>query len=300
MIKEQNIMAKLNLLLLLLCTLCIQVSGQNLNNQTNNSNETINLIFAKNSFHNLKIEEAKATAQILANHIQNVKKLKNNFNVQIAENDKELLEKCKSGFDMVLLTTEQYFKFHKLIPLNPFTTNYTEGEYGYVYHLIVNKNSGYNDIKELKNGTIYIQAHTNDQAATFWVNKLLRDAKQKPIEKYFSEIIYDSKATNTLLPVFFNKAQACVVTNISLKLMMELNPGIKKQIVILSSSDPIILGFTCLNSDKKNTDTYKALQEILPSLHENEYGKQFLNLFGADKLIRFEESFLNEYNKVIK
>jgi len=273
---------------------------QNLKDNPSNDAKNIKLIFAENSFHNIKIEDATATAQILANHIKNLKKLKNNFIVKIAKNDKEILEMCKDDFDLVLITTEQYLRLKKSLPLEPFTTNYTDGSYGFIYHLIVNKNDSINDISQLKGETIFIQAHTNDQAATLFLNKLLKEASLKSADKFFKEIIIDSKATNVLLPVFFKKAKACMITNSSLKLLSELNPSLKNQIRILYSTNPIILGFTCLNANKKNDEAYKIFKEVLPTLNENEYGKQFLNLFGAEKLVLFKEEYLKGYNSLMK
>ena len=80
---------------------------------------------------------------------------------------------------------------------------------------------------------------------------------------------------------------------------MELNPGIKDQIKTIYTSEPIILGITCLNS-KKNEDNFNILKEILLSLHENEYGKQLLHMFNTDKLILFKEEYLKGYNNLIK
>lgn len=42
------------------------------------------------------------------------------------------------------------------------------------------------------------------------------------------------------------------------------------------------------------------MQEILPTMHENQYGKQLLQLFGADKLILFKEEYLKSYYKLLE
>ena len=293
-------MNKLLFIIISFCLFSPFILSQNLKDTKQENAKNINLIFAENSFHNIKIEDAKATAQILANHIKKLKNLKNNFIVKLAKDDEQILQLCKDDFDLVLLTTEQYLRLKKLLPLEPFTTNFADGNYGYVYHLIVNKNDSINNISQLKGENIYIQAHTKDQTASLFLSKLLKDASLKPIESFFKDVIFDSKATNVLLPVFFNKAKACMITNSSLKLLMELNPNIKNQIKILYSTSPIILGFTCLNSNKKNDEAYKIFKEVLPTIHENEYGKQFINLFGAEKLILFKEEYLKGYYNLIK
>jgi len=272
---------------------------QNLKDIKSNKDKDIKLVFAKNSFHNIKIEDAKATAQILANHIKKIKNLKGDFIVELVSKENEIYENHKD-FDLLLLTTEQYLKLKDKMPLEPFCVNYANGHYGFIYHLIVNIKDNINNIDQLKGESIYIQAHTQDQAASTWVNKLLKDANIKNKENFFKSIIIDNKATNVLLPVFFNKAKACVITDASLNLLMELNPAIKNQIKILYTSEPIIVGLTCLNSDRKNEIGYRVLKDVLPTLQDNQYGKQFLDLFRAEKLILFKEEYLKGYYNLTK
>lgn len=292
MINSPNIILFINFILFFTVNLFCQ-------DKDSNKDDNIKLVFSKNSFHNIKIEDAKATAQILANHIKKVKNLKNDFEVNIVDDENELVEKY-SDFDLILLTTEQFIKFKKTLPLEPYCVNYTEGHYGYIYHLIVNQKGNIKDIKDLENESIYIQSHSKDQAASYWLNRLLKDASMQPKEKYFKNIVIDSRASNILLPVFFNKAKACIITDSSLKLLIDLNPGIRNQVKILFSSEPIILGITCLNSKRSNTEKYKILKEILPTLHNTQYGKQFLDLFRASKLVLFKEEYLNGYFNLIK
>ena len=273
--------------------------SQNARENNSNDEKNIKLVFAKNSFHNIKVEDAKATAQILANHIKKIKSVKRDFLVELVTKENEIFERHKD-FDLLLITTEQYLKLKNKLPLEPFCVNYADGHYGFIYHLIVNKKDNIDDIKKLKGESIYIQAHTTDQAATMWVDKLLKDANIKSKEKFFKDIIIDNKATNVLLPVFFNKAKACVITDASLNLLMELNPAIKNQIKILYTSEPIILGLTCLNSNKKNDIGYEVLKDVLPTLQENQYGQQFLDLFRAEKLILFKEEYLKGYYNLTK
>jgi ABC-type phosphate/phosphonate transport system substrate-binding protein len=264
------------------------------------NDKEMKVIFSQSSFHNIKTEDAHATAQILANHIKKLKNLKNDFNVEIVTGDAEIIESCSNGFDMILLTTEEFLRLKKKLPLEPFCVNYTNSSYGYVYQLIVNKNDNINDIAQLKGETIYIQTNSDDQAATKWLSKLLKAAKLKPKDVFFKEIILNNKATNVLLPVFFNKAKACIVTNASFNLLKELNPGISEQTKVLDSSEPLILGITCLNSQNTRLDNYKVMKDILPTMHENQYGKQLLQLFGADKLILFKEDYLKSYYKLLE
>ncbi|MDP2363382.1 MAG: PhnD/SsuA/transferrin family substrate-binding protein [Ignavibacteria bacterium] len=273
---------------------------QHLKENGSENERDIKLVFAQNSFHDAKPEDVLATARVLVNHIKKLKNLKNNFIVELVSDDKEILAKHKSDFDLIVLSTEQYLRLKKTLPVEPFSVNYSDGVAGFIYHLIVSKNDNINNLAQLKGETIYIQANTKDQAASLWLNKLLKDESLKSKDVHFGSIIFDGKATNVLLPVFFNKAKACIVTNSSLKLILDLNPGIKNKIKTLYTSEPIILGIACLNSNEKDEVGYKVLKEILPTLHENEYGKQFLNLYKTEKLLPFKEEYLNGYFNLVK
>ena len=259
----------------------------------------VKLVFAKNSFHNIKPEDARATAQILANHIKKTNNDNNDYTVELVNSEKDILEN-HNDFDLLLLTTEQYLKLRNKMPIEPFCTNYANGHYGFVYHLIVNLKDNIKNLKQLQNESIYIQAHTKDQSASLWLNKLLKEINVKNRDEFFNRIAIDNKATNVLLPVIFNKAKACIITDASLELLLELNPAIKSQIRILYTSEPIILGLTCLNSNKKNEQSYKLLKETLLKLQESQYGRQFLDLFRAEKLVLFKEEYLNEYFNLTK
>ena len=141
----------------------------------------------------------------------------------------------------------------------------------------------------------YILARENQKAPVLWLEKLLREKSLPNSKKYLKEIVTDYKATNVVLPVFFNKAKACIVTESSLNLLVELNPSIKTKMKILESSDFILLGLGCLNKKKNDTDTYNTLKDIIFTLHENEYGKQLLHLFNADKLVPYKDEYLQNY-----
>lgn len=264
------------------------------------NNKQIKLIISISSFHNAKNEDAQALAEILSNHIKKSKKLDYNFLVETPSTLDEISKSLSDDFDCVILTTDEYLSLSNKFPLDPFATNLTNKHVGYNYHLIVNEDDQLTDISQLKNETIYILARDNQKAPFLWLDKILVEKKLSNSKKFFKNIITDYKATNVLLPVFFKKAKACVVTDASLNLMLELNPAIKNKIKILQTSDRFLLGLVALNREKRNTDLYNLLNEIILSLHENEYGKQLLSLFSADQIAKYKEEYLQNYIKLNK
>ena len=293
-------MNKFIIYILLLFFIAIPLTSQALKESKTTPIKNIKLIISLSSFHNIKVADAQAVAQILANHIKKSHKLEYEFIVETPESISEIEKSANNDFDFIILTTEEYLNLYKKLSFEPFVTNYSAEHIGYKYHFIVNKSNEIDDISELKNETINVLSGKNQTAAFLWLDKLLKNKGLPNQKKYFKEVVIDYKATNVLLPVFFRKAKACVITNSSLNLLMELNPGIKDQIKIIYTSEPIILGITCLNPNKKNEDNYNILKEILISLHKNEYGKQLLHMFNTEKLILFKEEYLKGYYNLLE
>lgn len=284
-----------NILLTTLLT-CLLAQAQS-DNDLNNPKK---LIISLSSFHNAKSEDAQAIAQILANHIRKSRNLNYNFQVETPNTLSEIEKAIGDNFDCAILTTQEYLSLKNKLPLEPFATNVTNGKIGFKYHLIVNKADNITDIKQLKNETLYVLSRDNQNAPFYWIDKLLAEKKLGSYKKFFINTVIDYKASNILLPVFFKKAKACIVTDVALNLMIELNPAIKNNIDIIRSSDYVILGLSCLNKKKKDSETYRNLGEIILELHENEYGRQLLQLFSVDKLVPFKAEYLDNYIKMIK
>lgn len=289
----------MRLILINILIILFSVSGFGQTSKENNPKK-IRLIISLNSFHNVKTEDAQALAQILTNHMIKTHSLEFDFIVETPESILDIENAAAKGFDFIILSTEEYLILNEKLPLEPFVTNYSEGHIGYKYHFVVHKSSSIDDIAQLKNETINVLSRQNQKAPFFWLDKLLKN-QGLPIQTiYLKEIVTDYKATNVLLPVFFKKAKACVVTEVSLNLLSELNPGIRNNTKILYSSDYILLGVGCLNIKNKNTKAYNVLKDIIPTLHTNEYGRQLLKLFYADKLVLYKDEYLNGYLNLLK
>jgi ABC-type phosphate/phosphonate transport system substrate-binding protein len=286
--------SSISILLILLFTTSICQNKSDIKDQ-----KVLKLVISLNAFHNAKTQDAHAIAEILANHIKKSNNLKQEFIVE-TPNTYDEIEKSAVDYDCMILTTEEYIHFQKKLSLEPFITNYTAGKVGYKYHLLVNKSDNISDISQLKNETLYILATENQRAPFLWLENLLKEKGISNSKKYFKNIVTEYKATNVVLPVFFNKAKACIVTESALNLLVELNPSLNSNMKTIESSDFVLLGVGCLNSKKKDTDTHKILKEIMLSLHENEYGRQLLHLFNADKLVPYKDEYLQNYLRLTK
>lgn len=268
-------------------------------NSTKNNLRPYRFIFSINLFHSIKTEDAVASTKILINKIKVDNNLAEDIEIKICENVEEILSESKKDFDCLIATSIETSALRKSGNVKPVLVNLTQGSYGYVYYLISNKKQDFQNISDLKNGGIKILARSAGQVPSLWLDKILRDNHLPVKEKFFNLIEYDYKTTNIVLPVFFNKVPAAIVSKADFELICELNPQIEKQTNILATSNKLI---NSLFAHSKNVDpdlvyTYRVISE---DLHKQPDGKQILTLFKTAKVDYFTQAELQETEKLIK
>ena len=78
-----------------------------------------------------------------------------------------------------------------------------------------------------------------------WLDTLLRE-RQLPVgDTYFTEETYAAKPARIILPIFFRKADACLVLESAYQAMVELNPQIGQQLTVLAKSPGFIRTIHC-------------------------------------------------------
>lgn len=256
------------------------------------------LIFSSNLLQNMKIEDAIATTKILAKKIQQKMELKEEIEIVVAGDLNDIINEIKKPYDFILATGVETELLKRKHNIEPVLVNETDGTYGFEYLLVVNKNKNFNSLSLLKNLKIAILSKSEYHTAPIWLDKLLRDEKLPAKEKYFSEIKYDYKANNVLLPVFFNKIEAAVISKSAYDLLCELNPQIKKQIQILMQSENLIFGVISFDGRSKDAKRKEFMLDVLKTLHEENYGKQLLDLFMVEKIIPYKEEYWQKFMKL--
>jgi len=106
------------------------------------------------------------------------------------------------------------------------------------------------------------------------------------------------KISKAVLPVFFDKADACSVTNSGLSTMIDLNPQIGRKFRIIMKSPPLIPAILCF---RKNFDSPQK-EKILTAfreLHTNLSGQQVLTIFQSEALVEVEKKELSTTRKFV-
>lgn len=286
--------------LMLVLLFSAEVLGQTTQTKNMGTDDVYRIIFSLNIFHSAKPQEAEAVAQVLANHLKESEKFSLDVDIIIAVDREDILKKIQGGFDIIILSSQEYYELKNKIQIEPVFVNLTFGYPGYKYFLLVNKADGINDIKQLNGESILIQAREGQDSPRLWLDYLLEEKKLPEKRKFFKDIKYDNRINNVVLPVFFKKAKVSLVTEAGYRLVSDLNPQVGKDLKILYESNYIPFGVGCTNASKYDQERKKKVLDVLFDLHNNSYGKQILDLFATEKLTPFKAEYMLEYLKLKK
>ncbi len=106
----------------------------------------------------------------------------------------------------------------------------------------------------LNSGVIQANEHLNIgfSRSIIWLDVELARAGLPAAEYFFDPMAHVGKVSEVLLPVFFGKEDACLVTQKVFDIMAELNPQISRQLKIVAASKGYIPGFLAFRKNYKS------------------------------------------------
>ena len=265
----------------------------------NPNNRVYHFVYSLSAMNANSINEAYAVTKILAEHIKKKNKRIEKIEIIICQNETRLLDQINKGFELVIISTPEFMKYQKRFNFLPAFTNQTGGSVGFNYLLVVNRDDDISGISQLKGSELNIQAQSTLEIPEMLLDKLLKEEKLSKANIFFSKITKFPSTNNAVLPVFFKKAKAAMVTEQALNIMSEINPQIEKQLKIIYRSPSFIHGVSCFNGNTITPENKEIMTDLLLNLHNDAYGRQLLNLFTTDKVVPYKAEYLTEFIKIL-
>ena len=272
----------------------------------NNNLKPIYVGFSISLFNDVDIRDAEAAIKMWGNEL--LKNMNSTITPEtsIFETSEELISAINNNkVDLVAIPTLDFLAIRNKVKLEPHLITSINGKHGYDFIVVVKKDKNFHKIEDLKNKIINLPAKTSGRLAKMWLTVFLNDKGIK-IDKFFKEMREFEKPSQALLPVFFNQADVCVIPSMSYNTMLELNPQLKKELVVIETSPILVNGLMCINK-LIEPELRKSLLIAASKLGKTPSGKQILNLFKSEDVIVFEEKYLKEieiltekFNKIKK
>lgn len=124
-----------------------------------------------------------------------------------------------------------------------------------------------------------------------WLAELLREHDLGPARDFCAAAEDVTSPSAAILPVYFGKADACVVEASRFAVMQELNPQLGQALEVCETSPAYLESVICIRRDE--FEHKGELVDGLASLHEEPAGRQMLMVFKVGRLLPFEEQALD-------
>ncbi|WP_020588505.1 phosphate/phosphite/phosphonate ABC transporter substrate-binding protein [Desulfobacter curvatus] len=207
-----------------------------------------------------------------------------NVQPKIYEGVREIEIALKNGMiDLINLSAVEFFDLQHLIDREPFVVAVYGGSITIEYLLLARKESRFADIKDLKGGFLKFSKNAKTVLSTIWLDVKLAEAGLPSAEHFFDKMVSANKSSAALLPVFFGKADACLVTRRGFDTMAELNPQILHQLKILAASKAYVPGFLGFRKNYQSRIKTIMLNNI-ENWDQTPAGGQILTIFQMDDL----------------
>lgn len=254
----------------------------------------LGILFTSGMFTDIAESDANAALIAWADGLTREQRWKVDVRTEVVDTIPQLLEAWESGgFDFITVTLNEYLGAG--LDKEPFTliTGSVGDRFDVEYVLLVHQDSGVKDLAGLSGRTLVMHENSRTGLAEPWLDTLLLQAGLPPTRRHFSIFTEVRRLSGVVLPVFFRKVDACLLTRFGYQIMVEMNPQIGRQLRILATSPSLVPSLSCIKTDPDGMVNGRDFVGEVLSLHASPYGKQILTLFQIDRLVTLSRSDLH-------
>jgi ABC-type phosphate/phosphonate transport system substrate-binding protein len=253
-----------------------------------------------NLFSEVNLNDAEAACEIWIKEIG--KPWKNDFDVsaKIFKNFDEVASSIKNDNITVLaLGINEFLMYKDKFNLKAVLVPSFQGETDFKHLLLVRNEGNFKNINDLKGKDISISTNYDPVSARIWFETICAKNKIKDEKKFFNKITEVSKESQLIMDLFFGKIDACIIREKSFILMNELNPQIGERLSALESSPAYLIAVICFSKNFTNDLHRKYFMESALDIHKTTSGKQLMTLMKIDKLVPYNDDYLNTYKELL-
>lgn len=169
------------------------------------------------------------------------------------------------------------------------------GRHFYYSYLIVNKDSPYKRLEDLR-GKIFAftdpDSNTGKLVPTYWLSQI----HEKP-ETFFNKIIYTYSHDNSILAVARGLVDGAAVDSLVWEYYKSKKPELTRRTRIIKKSQPFGIP-PIVASRATSPDLKKRVQKILISMHQDSEGKHILSELMIERFILPQDEWYDNIRKL--
>lgn len=211
----------------------------------------------------------------------------------ILQNAETLLQSLKKKqVDAVGIPLTEYAQLLRNIHFDPIFATYKDGTLTEQFVLLAHRKGPVKTLADL--GGRSLSVHTNSRAylAPLWLDTLLIQQGHPAAARFAGRIVPNTKLSSVILPLFFQKTDVCLVTRSGFDTMVELNPQLGQQLVVLAESPPVVPAVFAFRADYQPSFREKLIAD-LNDLKKTAAGRQVLTIFQSEDMKELSKDSLD-------
>ncbi len=252
--------------------------------------EVVHVAISPETIPNANINDALATIKAWTRNAARAYGIQAKFEVNIVDSPSELRDGLdKQRFEIIKTSinniSSQDLSYDTVFVARP------NGSVFVRYVLVVHRDSGITRPQELKDGTVAIPGGHFMQLADIWLKKYFQGYSHSSALSSLPKITRSENTLKAGMQVFFQQVDAAVLPKKELVRMSELNPQMKKELLIIGESEPLVPLVLIVRSSWQ-TPLRHTMEQILSNLHTTVLGKQILTVFHVARLEKYPKEIL--------
>lgn len=241
--------------------------------------ELVGVGFTRVLFTGVNMNDAQAAIKVWIDAVVRAAGLPVRADTRIYDGVEDLRPALAAGrVDVVAATVVEFMDLEKEASLEHILIGVQSHESDGEYVLLVHKDSEFMKPADLRGRRILYWSNPRTCLIQDWLHSLLREETGAAGEGSFASITSQEKLSAVILPVFFQQADACLVTRGAWQTMGELNPQVTMKLRHLARSPDIVPMVIFFRAEYRSPLRQKVI-EALENMEQTPSGRQILTLF---------------------
>jgi ABC-type phosphate/phosphonate transport system substrate-binding protein len=261
---------------------------------------SVRIGFASNMFTQVNENDAKAAIKAWGKVVAKSCNLPAEIATVVFKNDDELLRSLQEKeVDAVGIVMTDFSRLRRKVHFAPIFLTYNGGTFTEQYILLAHQDGSIKSVSDLRGRSLHVHTNPRSNLAPLWLDTLLAQQGHPKASSFAGQISQNTKLSNVVYPVFFRKADACVVTRSGFNTMVELNPQLGRKLTIIAESPHIVPTLFTFRADYNPPFKEKLITGI-SDLKNSPAGQQVLTIFQSQDIKVHPVGTLNTALKMIE
>ena len=203
-------------------------------------------------------------------------------------------ENPRAPLDLAIVDSWDYLAVAPIDNLPPTFATVEQGATMEDYLVLVRADSAIAGLADLAGKQVLVLRSSNANTVWHWFRTEILALGRGAPDDFLGRLEIRPQLSQTILPVFFGKADACAVDRQGFATMVEMNPQIAKTLKVLTHSEPFLDTLACVRLEGWGEDGIREqILEAMLEMPNDPAGRQILSLFKFDGMVPFEDSYLD-------